>query len=84
MSYNPRGKIHNPETAGNRRSRLEQRNASPWLFLVVVMTDVHDVLRLSWAVSYVLRGLLSALNNPQSTSPLTTDTQLSHLHFLIL
>ena len=62
---------------------MEQRNASPCLLLVVVMTEVRDVLRLSWAVSYMLRGLLSGLNNPQSTSPLTTDTQLFHLHFLI-
>lgn len=34
--------------AGNSRSRLEQRSISPWLFLGVT-TEVHDVLKLSWA-----------------------------------
>ena len=65
MTYNPRGVIHNPKTAGNSRSRLQQRSISPWLFLGFT-TEVHDVLKPSWAVSDVLRGLLSGLNNPEA------------------
>lgn len=55
-----------------------------FFFFLVVSTEAHDVLMLSWPGSHVLRGLLSGLNDPKSTSHSSSDTQMFHHHLLIL
>lgn len=65
MTCNLHGMTHNPRTAGNRRSLLRWRSASLWLF-GSLLGQVHDVLKLSWAVLHVLTGWLARLHNPKS------------------
>lgn len=77
MTCNLHGMIHNPggqlETGG-----------SCWggevlsLAFLVITAEVHDVLKFSWAVLYVLGGLLRSLHSSKSTSRPTKGTHLFH------